>query len=403
MNASLTQVFHYEGINKEGQKILGRCIAKDRHAAIALLYQQGVLVRKITKNKSRRLNYNKKITTKHLATFSRLLATMIRSGIPISQSFEMILNAQHNKKMQQLVQLMKQDIDTGQTLFDTFHKHPKYFNSLYCHLIAAGEHSGMLDTMLDKIATYKEQIELIKSKIKKAIAYPIAIISVATIITTCMLIFVVPQFESLFQSFGVALPLMTQTVIMISRWLGTYGPLLLTSLLSIAFLIIRAQQRSSYCMRLMDKLLLGAPYIGDIVKNAAIARFSRTLAITFSAGLPLIDALKIASKVTGSIMFNQSIEQVIEAVSSGQQLHQSIDKTYLFPNMVTQMIYIGEESGALEHMLDKIADVYEQEVNHAVDVLGTLLEPIIMVFLGLLVGGLIVALYLPIFKLGSIT
>ena len=289
----------------------------------------------------------------------------------------------------------------GLTLSEALNKHPAHFNELFCNLVDAGEKSGSLDIMLDKVATYKEKIETIKKKIKKALTYPMAIMVVALLVTTGLLIFVVPQFESLFKGFGADLPAMTQAVVNMSKFFQSYWYLVFGALGGGIYAFIYAKKHSSQFAQNIDKILLKVPVIGPIIEKAAIARFARTLSITFAAGLPLVEALKSVAGATGNIIFSKATDQIREEVSTGQQMNKAMENTKLFPNMVVQMVAIGEESGALEKMLGKVADFFEEDVDNAVDSLSSLLEPVIMVILGVLVGGLVVAMYLPIFKLGT--
>ncbi|CEG56974.1 type II secretion system F family protein [Legionella fallonii] len=398
----LVLTFHYEGVNKTGQKIAGDIQARSLAIAKADLRKQGIIANKvIKKRKSFFDRKNKKITSGDITVFSRQLATMIESGIPLVQSFDIVAKGQTNNKLKNLLETVKRDIETGLTLSESLIKHPAYFNQLFCNLVDAGEKSGSLDTMLNKVATYKEKIETIKKKIKKALTYPIAVLVVALIVTAGLLIFVVPQFESLFKGFGADLPALTQAVVDMSKFFQAYWYLIFGSLGAALYAFIYAKKHSLNFAQNLDRSLLKFPVIGTILQKAAIARFSRTLSITFAAGLPLVEALKSVSGATGNIIYAKATERIREEVSTGQQLYTSMENTHLFPNMVVQMVAIGEESGALEKMLGKVADFYEEEVDNAVDALSSLLEPIIMSILGVLVGGLVIAMYLPIFKLGQ--
>lgn len=326
---------------------------------------------------------------------------MIESGIPLVQSFDIVAKGQSNKRLKELIENIKNDVETGLTLSEALKKHPAHFNELFCNLVDAGEKSGSLDIMLDKIATYKEKIETIKKKIKKALTYPMAVLVVAFIVTTGLLMFVVPQFEALFKGFGAELPAMTQAVVSMSKFFQSYWYLIFGVLIGGIYAFIYALKHSPQFAQTVDRTLLKLPVIGPIIEKAAIARFARTLSITFAAGLPLVEALKSVAGATGNIIFAQSTDTIREEVSTGQQMNKAMENTQLFPNMVIQMVAIGEESGALEKMLSKVADFYEEDVDNAVDSLSSLLEPIIMSILGILVGGLVVAMYLPIFKLGT--
>lgn len=394
--------FQYEGVNKSGQKMKGEIQARSLAIAKADLRKQGLVIQKIAKKRKPWFDKNnKKITQGDITVFSRQLATMIESGIPLVQSFDIVAKGQTNTRLKNLIETIKQDIETGLTLSESLGKHPAYFNDLFCNLVDAGEKSGSLDIMLDKVATYKEKTETIKKKIKKALTYPMAIIVVALLVTSGLLIFVVPQFETLFKGFGADLPAMTQAIVSMSKFVQSYWYLIFGSIGGAVYAFIYAQNHSKDFAQTIDKFLLKLPVVGTILEKASIARFSRTLSITFAAGLPLVEALKSVSGATGNIVFAKATDQIREEVSTGQQMNVAMENTHLFPNMVIQMIAIGEESGALEKMLSKVANFYEEEVDNAVDSLSALLEPIIMCILGVLVGGLVVAMYLPIFKMGT--
>lgn len=394
--------FHYEGINKSGQKMIGDIRARSLAIAKADLRKQGIVTNKVVKKRKPLFDKNnKKIKTADISVFSRQLATMIESGIPLVQSFDIVSKGQSNKKLRELIDNIKNDVETGLTLAEALSKHPAYFNELFCNLVDAGEKSGSLDIMLDKVATYKEKIETIKKKIKKALTYPIAVMVVTIIVTAGLLIFVVPQFESLFKGFGADLPAMTAAVVAMSKLIHAYWYYLFGTLGALLYAFIYAKDHSPQFAQSLDRVMLKFPVIGPIIEKASIARFTRTLSITFAAGLPLVEALKSVAGATGNIIFAQATDQIREEISTGQQMNVAMENTHLFPNMVIQMVAIGEESGALEKMLGKVADFYEEDVDNAVDSLSRLLEPIIMSILGILVGGLVIAMYLPIFKLGS--
>lgn len=394
--------FQYEAVNKSGQKMKGNINARSLAIAKADLRKQGLIVQSVSKKRKPLFDkQNKKITQGDITVFSRQLATMIESGIPLVQAFDIVAKGQPNKKLRALIDTIKQDVETGLTLSESLAKHPLYFNELFCNLVDAGEKSGSLDVMLDKVATYKEKIETIKKKIKKALTYPMAIMVVALIVTAGLLIFVVPQFESLFKGFGANLPAMTQAVVNMSKFFQAWWYLIFGTLGGGVYAFIYMQKRSPEFAQTVDKMLLKFPVIGGIIEKAAIARFARTVSITFAAGLPLVEALKSVAGATGNIIFSKATDKIREEVSTGQQMNIAMENTHLFPNMVVQMVAIGEESGALEKMLGKVADFYEEDVDNAVDSLSSLLEPLIMCILGVLVGGLVVAMYLPIFKLGT--
>lgn len=394
--------FHYEGINKSGQKMVGDIEARSLAIAKADLRKQGIVTNKVVKKRKPFFDKkNKKIKPSDITIFSRQLATMIESGIPLVQSFDIVSKGQSNKRLKNLIDAIKNDVETGLTLAEALGKHPAFFNQLFCNLVDAGEKSGSLDVMLDKVATYQEKIETIKKKIKKALTYPIAVMVVALIVTAGLLIFVVPQFESLFKGFGADLPAMTAAVVSMSKFMQAYWYYVFGILGALIYALKYTKNHSANFAQNMDRVMLKLPVIGPILEKAAIARFTRTLSITFAAGLPLVDALKSVAGATGNIIYANATEQIREEVSTGQQMNVAMENTHLFPNMVIQMVAIGEESGALEKMLGKVADFFEEDVDNAVDALSSLLEPIIMSILGILVGGLVVAMYLPIFKLGS--
>ncbi|KTD11100.1 pilus assembly protein PilC [Legionella gratiana] len=401
-NANTTLTFHYIGINKASQKVNGDIEARSLALAKVELHRQGIIISKIVKKRTPFLKQkSKKIKSADITVLSRQLATMIESGIPLVQTFDIVAKGQTNKRLKELIENMKHDVETGLTLSEALKKHPAHFNDLFCNLVDAGEKSGSLDIMLNKIAIYKEKIETIKKKIKKALTYPIAVIIVALIVTSGLLIFVVPQFESLFKGFGADLPMMTKTVVNLSNFFQSYWYLIFGSLTGSVYAFIYAVKHSPQFAQNVDRTLLKIPVIGPIIEKAAIARFARTLSITFAAGLPLVEALKSVAGATGNIIFAKATDKIREEVSTGQQINKAMANTQLFPNMVIQMVAIGEESGTLERMLSKVADFYEEDVDNAVDSLSSLLEPIIMTILGVLVGGLVVAMYLPIFKLGA--
>ncbi|MGQ3887735.1 type II secretion system F family protein [Legionella sp. CNM-1927-20] len=402
-NKNAVATYRWEGINRSGQKVSGFIESNSIAIAKAALRKQGIITNKvIKKRKSLFDKKNRKITTADITAFTRQLATMINAGIPLIQSFDIIARGQTNQKVKTLIEEIKKDVESGLTLTEALKKHPKYFNELYYNLVDAGEKSGSLDIMLGKIATYKEKIEKIKKKIKKALTYPIAVLVIAFLVTAALLIFVVPQFESLFKGFGADLPALTRGVISLSEFFQAYWYIIFGVIGISIYAFIRAKNTSAHFAHTIDRLMLKFPIIGPILQKAAIARFARTLSITFAAGLPLVDALRVVAGATGNIIYAQATDKIREEVSNGQQIRIAMENTHLFPSMVVQMIAIGEESGALEQMLAKVADFYEEEVDNAVDSLSSLIEPLIMSILGILVGGLVVAMYLPIFKLGSV-
>jgi len=395
--------YQWKGVNRSGQTTNGVIEARSLAVAKTDLRNQGITIKKISKKQKPFFDRkNKKIKPADITIFSRQMATMIAAGIPLIQSFDIVGNGQANKRMKELIETVKKEVESGSTLADSLGKHPAFFNELFCNLVDAGEKSGSLDTMLDKVATYKEKVETIKKKIKKALTYPMAVLAIAFLVSAGLLMFVVPQFESLFKGFGADLPAVTRYVINLSRWFESYWYLIFSAVGGAIYGFIYARDHSDKFAHTVDRLLLKFPVIGTILEQAAIARFTRTLSITFAAGLPLIEALEAVAGATGNILYADATKQIKEDVSSGQQLHLAMDNTKLFPSMVIQMVAIGEESGKLEQMLGKVADFYEEGVDNAVDSLSSLLEPIIMAILGVLVGGLVIAMYLPIFKLGSV-
>lgn len=401
-NKDTRSTYHWEGIGRSGDKTQGILEATSIAIAKATLRKQGIVTSKIFKKRQFFKKNNKKITAADISAFSRQLATMMAAGIPLVQSFDIVSKGQKNKRMKALLDSIKKDIESGHSLAESLGKHPIHFNDLYCNLVDAGEKSGSLEMMLNRVATYKEKIETIKKRIKKALTYPMAVLVIAFLVTVALLVFVVPQFESLFQGFGADVPALTRGVIRLSEFFQKYWYIIFGTLGGAVYAFIRALKNSKIFAQRVDRWLLKLPLVGIILEKAAIARFARTLSITFAAGLPLVDALKSVAGATGNILFAQATYKIREDVSNGQQMQAAMENTLLFPNMVIQMVAIGEESGALEQMLSKIADYYEEEVDNAVDSLSSLLEPLIMSILGILVGGLVVAMYLPIFKLGSV-
>lgn len=344
----------------------------------------------------------KKITSKDIAILSRQLATMLEAGVPLVQAFEITGQGHDNESMKALLLDIKQDIENGLSFTEALEKRPDYFDELFCSLVAAGEQAGVLETLLDKIATYKEKTESLKAKIKKALTYPIAVLVVAALVTAILLLFVVPVFEALFQDFGADLPLFTRLVIDLSQWLQAYWWLVLSALSVIIMTFRFYHKRSARFRHTLDRIYLHIPVIGPILRKAAIARFARTLSTLSTAGVPLVDALTSVSGATGNHVYCQQVLVIRDKVSTGQQLQLSMQQTEVFPFLIIQMVAIGEESGSMDKMLSKVADFYEEEIDNAVDNLSDLLEPLIMVILGGLVGSLVVAMYLPIFKLGSV-
>jgi type IV pilus assembly protein PilC len=393
--------FSWEGMDKKGQKVKGRSLAPSELALKQDLRRQGVVATRI-KKQSTALKRGGKVRPDDIAVFSRQLATMLAAGIPLVQAFE-IVGAGHEKPaMQKLVLDIKADIEGGTSLHEALGKHPLYFDDLYVNLVEAGEQAGALETLLEKIATYKEKSEAIKKKVKKALFYPAAVLAVAVIVTLILLIFVIPQFESLFKGFGADLPAFTQMVINLSRFVQAQGIYIGIVVAGGVYAFMYFKKRSRKMREFLDRLSLKMPIIGPILVKAAIARYARTLSTMFSAGVPLVEALDSVAGATGNIVYENAVLKMKDEVSTGQRLQRAMENTGLFPNMVVQMIAVGEESGSLDAMSGKVASFYEEDVDNAVDSMSSLLEPLIMAILGVLVGGLVIAMYLPIFKLGAV-
>jgi type IV pilus assembly protein PilC len=393
--------FTWEAKDIRGTRIRGKTMATNEAAVRASLRRQGLVPTRIRK-KSTLFQTRQKITTEDISIFSRQLATMMAAGIPLVQAFDIVGSGHENQSMQKLIMSVKTEIEGGATLAESLAKHPVYFDDLFVNLVAAGEQSGALETLLDKIATYKEKTEAIKKKIKKALTYPAAVVSVAVIVTAILLIYVIPTFEALFSSFGADLPAFTRAVVDLSVFVRTKGWLLLIIFVGSIAALVYFKKRSRKFAHLLDRTMLKLPLIGEILKKAAIARYARTLSTMFAAGVPLVEALESVAGATWNIVYQEGVLDIREEVSTGQRLARSMEMTELFPNMVVQMVAVGEESGSLDEMAAKVADFYEAEVDAAVDNLSSLLEPAIMAILGILVGGLVVAMYLPIFKLGAV-
>lgn len=393
--------FTWTGTDKKGNRLKGRSLAASEQALRADLRRQGVVPVRISKQ-STLFKSGGKVTPEDIAIFSRQLSTMLAAGIPLVQSFEIVGNGHDKPAMQKLVLDIKADIEGGTSLHEALAKHPLYFDDLYTNLVEAGEQAGALETLLDKIATYKEKTEALKKKIKKALFYPAAVLVVAVVVTMILLIFVIPQFESLFKGFGADLPAFTQMVISMSRFVQDQGWMLAIGVGGAVYAFIYFKKRSRAMREFMDRMMLKAPIIGPILVKAAIARYARTLSTMFSAGVPLVEALDSVAGATGNIVYEKAVLRMKDEVSTGQRLQRAMENTGLFPNMVVQMIAVGEESGSLDEMSGKVAQFYEQDVDNAVDSMSSLLEPLIMAILGVLVGGMVVAMYLPIFKLGAV-
>ena len=395
--------FLWEGMDRKGSKVKGESQANSEILLKADLRRQGINPTKV-KKKPKPLfgSSGKKIVSKDIAVFARQLATMMTAGVPLVQSFEIIGKGHDKPDMQDLVLGIKADVEGGTSLADALEKQPKYFDDLFCSLVGAGEQSGALEALLDKIATYKEKTEELKAKVKKALFYPIAVLVVAFIVCTILLLFVVPQFESIFKGFGADLPAFTKMVIGLSDFLQKYWLAVFAGIALAGFAFVKAKQKSPALRRGLDIFSLKIPIVGGILEKSAIARFARTLSTMFAAGVPLVEAMDSVAGATGNALYYEATMKMKDDVATGTQLQQSMKQTGIFPNMMVQMVAIGEESGSLDEMLGKVADFYEEEVDTLVDGLSSLLEPLIMAVLGVLVGGLVIAMYLPIFKMGSV-
>lgn len=394
--------FKWVGKDRKGTKVSGELQGTNPAIVKAQLRKQGITVTKINKASSLFGKKGKAIKPLDIAFFTRQLATMMQSGVPIVQAFEIIAEGAANPNVAKLVTAIRNDVAAGNTLADSLRQHPKYFDDLFCNLVESGEQSGRLESLLDRIATYKEKTEKLKAKIKKAMTYPIAVVVVALIVTAILLLKVVPQFKDVFSSFGADLPAFTLFVIGISEWLQSWWFVLLLIIIAVGYTYKQVNRRSLAFRDAQDRTLVKAPIIGQIIYEAAVARYARTLSTTFSAGVPLVDALDSVGGAVGNVVFRNAVRQIKEDVSAGSQLNFSMRTTNVFPALAVQMAGIGEESGNLDGMLEKVADYYEAEVDNKVDNLTTLLEPMIMSILGVLVGGLIIAMYLPIFQLGNV-
>jgi len=397
-----TSVFTWEGTDRKGGKIKGELSGASMALVKAQLRKQGINPIKVRKKGMSLLGKGKKIKPIDIALFTRQMATMMGSGVPLLQSFDIIGEGFDNPNMRKLVDEVKQEVAAGNSLANSLRKKPLYFDDLYCNLVDAGEQAGALETLLDRVATYKEKTESLKAKIKKAMTYPIAVVVVAIIVSAILLIKVVPQFQQVFANFGAELPAFTRFVISISDALQNWWFIFLIAIFVIAFAFKAAHQRSEKFRDSVDRTVLKIPVVGDILYKSSVARYARTLSTTFAAGVPLVEALDSVSGATGNVVFRNAVNKIKQDVSSGTQLNFSMRTTGVFPSMAIQMAAIGEESGSLDSMLDKVASYYEEEVDNAVDNLTTLMEPLIMAVLGVLVGGLIIAMYLPIFQLGNV-
>lgn len=389
--------YSWEGKDKAGKLIRGEMRAAGPVVIKSTLRRQGIKVTKIKKIQS-----SGTITDKDITLFTRQLATMMKSGVPLLQAFDIVGKGHSNAAVGKLLMDIKADVETGSNLADAFRKYPLYFDALFCNLVGAGEAAGILDTLLDRLATYKEKIQAIKGKIKSALFYPISIIAVAFIITAVIMIFVIPAFSELFEGFGADLPAPTLFVMAISDFFVEYWWAIFGGVGGGIYTFMYMWKRSVAMQRVMDKLALKLPVFGEVIRKATIARWSRTLSTMFAAGVPLVESLDSVAGAAGNYVYYEATKEIQTEVSTGNSLMASMAATNVFPNMVLQMVAIGEESGALDSMLSKIADFYEAEVDDAVDALSSLMEPVIMVVLGTLIGGMVVAMYLPIFKMGMV-
>jgi type IV pilus assembly protein PilC len=392
-------VFEWEGKDRNGKIVRGEMRAGGEAVISASLRRQGILVSKI---KKRRSSGGKSIKQKDISVFTRQLATMMRAGVPLLQSFDIVARGSPNPRLTKLLTDIRQDVETGTSLSAAFRKHPLYFDALYCNLVEAGEQGGILEALLDRLAIYQEKTVALKGKIKSALTYPIAVLIVAFVVTAVIMIFVIPAFKDVFKSFGADLPAPTLFVMAMSEIFVAYWWLIFGVIGGGLYFFFQSWKRSEKVQKFMDRLLLKIPVFGQLLYKSAVARWTRTLATMFAAGVPLVEALDSVGGASGNVVFAEATEKIQRDVSTGASLTTSMQTTGIFPIMVLQMSSIGEESGSLDHMLGKAADFYEEEVDDAVKALSSLMEPIIIVFLGTLIGGIVISMYLPIFKLGAV-
>lgn len=395
------QLFEWEGKDSNGQRVKGQTQAPNADWVKAQLRRRGTVPLKVRKKAQRRSSRGKKVNAADIAVFSRQLSTMLSSGVPLVQSFEIIANGAEKQQMRELVGSIKADIEAGTSLSNALAKQPKYFDDLYCNLVAAGEQSGTLETLLDKIATYKEKTEALKAKVRKATYYPAAIVVVGLIVTAILLVYVIPMFENLFDSMGGDLPAFTRMVVDLSDFVRDSWYLILGVIAAVVIGFWKGRQRSKRFADLVDRVILRLPIFGQIAHKSEIARFARTLSTMSAAGVPLVEALESVARTAGNVVYHDAIQSMRAETTAGTQLNVAMDNQQLFPNMVVQMTAIGEESGTIDSMLAKVADFYEAEVDNLVDSLTSLMEPIIIAVLGVLVGGLVIAMYLPVFQMGQ--
>jgi len=400
--AQKLEAFIWEGKDRRGNKAKGELTGPNIALVKAQLRKQGIIPEKVRKKPKPLFGGSRKITPFDIAMLTRQLATMMKAGVPLVQSFDIVADGLENKGLQELVISIRNDIASGTNFANALRKHPKYFDQLYCNLVASGEKAGALEAMLDRIATYLEKTENLKKKVKKAMTYPAAVIVVAIIVTAILLVKVVPQFESLFQGFGADLPVFTQMVIRLSEWMQSWWFVVLLGIVGVVFVFREAKRRSQAFSDFVDKTLLKLPVVGEILDKSAVAKFGRVLSTTFAAGVPLVDALDSVAGATGNAVYRDAVMNIKNEVASGTQLQAAMRRQDVFPVMAVQLTAIGEESGNLDAMLAKVAEHYEGVVDDMVDNLTALMEPMIMAVLGVLVGGLIIAMYLPIFQMGQV-
>ncbi len=403
MATATSDIFIYKGVDRKGNKVQGEVNSTSSAVAKAQLVKQGIRAQSVRKKPKPLFGGGgKKIKPMDIAVFTRQMATMMRAGVPLVQSFDIVADGSENPNLTKLIKAIKEDVAAGGGFAASLRKHPKYFDDLFCNLVESGEQSGALETMLDRIATYKEKTEQLKAKIKKAMTYPTAVIVVAIIVTGILLVKVVPQFAETFGSFGAELPAFTLFVLGLSDIAQNYWYIVAGAMIGAFFLFGQAKSKSKAFSAMVDRITLKLPILGPIVYQSILARFGRTLSTTFAAGVPLIDALQSVAGAAGNSVYSEAIMKIRDEVSTGTQLNVSINNTKKFPPLLVQMTAIGEESGALDEMLDKVASYYEEAVDNMVDSLTSLLEPMIMSVLGILVGGLMIAMYLPIFQIGKV-
>jgi len=396
------QAFVWEGKDRKGNKSKGEVSGTNLALVKSQLRKQGIIPNKVKKKPKPLFGGSKKVTPFEIAMFTRQMATMMKAGVPLVQSFDIVTDGLENQGLRELISAVRNDVASGTSFANSLRRHPKHFDNLYCNLVDSGEKAGALEQMLDRIAMYLEKTEILKKKVKKAMTYPIAVVVVAIVVTAILLVKVVPQFESLFQGFGADLPVFTQFIIGISEWMQKWWFVVLLGIVGSVFLFKEAKKRSLAFSDLVDKYVLKLPVVGEILDKSAVAKFGRVLSTTFASGVPLVDALESVAGATGNAVYRDAVMKIKDDVSSGTQLHASMKTTGVFPVMAVQLTSIGEESGNLDEMLEKVADHYEGVVDDMVDNLTALMEPMIMAVLGVLVGGLIIGMYLPIFQMGQV-